>query len=219
MKKILKLWLKMWLYVMVAIAGVMGGMLIQGWDVLDVPTKSMMFLAITLALHVMEEWRFPGGFYFNYNKLRGSKGEELNHYPMNQITDMITNFSGEIFFIVFLIYGVTERLTVMVFLFCLVECLGHLVLCVKKNIDWYHTFYNPGFTTTLFGFLPLGVYTLTYLIQAKVSVIDMGLGLLYMLIVLIVCIILPEQFLKNKKSIYGYKEDYGYGFYEKYEGK
>lgn len=217
MKKVTELWLKAWLYVMTGIAGAMVGMLIAGWNRWDIPMKLMMFLSIALAIHVMEEWRFPGGFYYMYNKLMGSEGEDLDRYPMDQVTDMLTNFVGELIFIAFLAHGITPRLTVLVLGFCVIEILGHMVLCTTMNMKWYHTLYNPGLITTLFGFLPLGIYTFVYLIKTQISLQDVGIGILYTVLVVFVCIILVYIIFKNnKESEYGYYKDYGYGIYKKY---
>lgn len=47
---------------------------------------------IVLILHVLEEWVFPGGLHYSYNIAHGSN--LLSRYPMNRLTDMITNFGA-----------------------------------------------------------------------------------------------------------------------------
>ena len=39
---------------------------------------------VMLPLHCLEEWRFPGGFHYNYNMLRRSR--KPDRYPMNQFS-------------------------------------------------------------------------------------------------------------------------------------
>ncbi|MFV0519230.1 MAG: HXXEE domain-containing protein, partial [Lachnospirales bacterium] len=50
---------------------------------------------IVLVLHVIEEWVLPGGLHYSYNISHGSN--VLGRYPMNRLTDMITNFGGVLF--------------------------------------------------------------------------------------------------------------------------
>lgn len=219
MNKAIKIWLKLWIQVMCLIAGVMGGMLIQGWNSLDIPTKLLMFLSVSLTLHVLEEWVYPGGFFYMYNRLMGSDAEHIDRYPMSQLTDMLTNFSGQVFFIFFLLHGMTDRLMVLILVFCVGESVVHLTVAAKKNWDWFHNIYNPGFITTLACFVPLGVVTLIYLLNHPIATVDIVLGIVYGLMMALFSIVFLERVFKKKDNPYGYLQSYDFGYYEKFNVK
>ncbi len=64
------------------------------WDKIPLGAQGAMFVAVIMPLHVLEEWKFPGGLHIFYNVLLGPKEKEkqqLNRYPMSRLTDMITN--------------------------------------------------------------------------------------------------------------------------------
>lgn len=92
MEIIMQGWLSIWLYVMAAI-GIILGVLVwknkKKWS----PINILCTLAIiVLVLHVIEEWVLPGGLHYSYNIAHGST--LLSRYPMNRLTDMITNFGA-----------------------------------------------------------------------------------------------------------------------------
>lgn len=114
---------------------------------------------IVLALHVLEEWRFPGGFHYMYNIMKDS--DLPDRYPMNQPSDMWTNWLGIIFGCFCLIIGITPLLATMQLLLCLGEMQSHFSggVFVKKRFkaQGKQTIYNPGLFTTLFGYIPLAI--------------------------------------------------------------
>ena len=92
METLLQAWLSIWLYVMAAIGIVLAYLVYMhrhDWS----KTNILCTLAIiVLVLHVLEEWVFPGGLHYSYNIAHGST--DLSRYPMNRLTDMITNFGA-----------------------------------------------------------------------------------------------------------------------------
>lgn len=200
---------------MCIIAGSMIGMLILGWNDFTIPTRMMMILSIMLALHVLEENILPGGFFFMYNKLKGSGMDLVDCYPMSPLIDSLTNVSGEIFFIIFLLHGMTNSLVVTIFAFCIGESIAHAA-GIKKNKKWYGTIYNPGLFTTVFCFIPLGIYALGYIITHNFSIMDWACGIVIMIVMVVFSIVGMEKVLKNKETPYHYLQNATYGFYNQY---
>ncbi len=72
MKKITKIWLSCWLYIIVLISGIIIGLLVANWSVWSWQTRLFAMATALLPIHVLEEWRFPGGFHTMYNLMAGS---------------------------------------------------------------------------------------------------------------------------------------------------
>lgn len=62
MKKFWKGWLNIWLYVITLISGIIIGATIMKWNEWSNQTKLFALATALLPIHVLEEWRFPGGF-------------------------------------------------------------------------------------------------------------------------------------------------------------
>lgn len=137
-EKLTKLWLSVWLYVITLIAGIVLGCLISNWSVWSLQTKLFAFATMLLPLHVLEEWYFPGGFHTMYNLMQ--KSDKLDRYPMNQLSDMWTNFIGVIFGCIVLIVGVNP-----VFMFATVYK-GNIIKNLIMDCQSY-TKYRPNETT------------------------------------------------------------------------
>lgn len=94
-----------------------------------------------------------------YNLMQ--KSDLPDRYPMNQLSDMLTNFIGVVFGCIVLIVGVTPLFCIMQIFLCFAEVYGHL----SGGIFSYNyvkakgkkTIYNPGLFTTVFGYLPIAV--------------------------------------------------------------
>ena len=83
---------KGWLYCMLIMGVVLTVQLIIHWKDWTFLRKMGAFTVIVLVFHVMEEWVMPGGFHYYYNI--SSDAILRDRYPMNELTDMITNFGG-----------------------------------------------------------------------------------------------------------------------------
>lgn len=159
--RITKVWLSAWLYVITGIAGIILGVTISHWRVWTMQTRIYALSAILLPLHVLEEWRFPGGFHTMYNLMKGTDPERADRYPMNQLSDMWTNFIGVVFSCIVLLTGVRPLFLLMELFICAAEIFGH----TSGGIFLYHryhdrgkrTIYSPGTATMLFGYVPVAV--------------------------------------------------------------
>ncbi len=223
METIINFWLSIWLYVMAAIAI---ALVIKTVKNKDKWTKINIFCTlaiVVLVLHVLEEWVFPGGLHYSYNISHGSN--ILSAYPMNMVTDMITNFGGVILGCIILkFWGFKKPAGLAVMLFCFAEVMIHLIIGVQDlNIFAPYGarfFYDPGLVTSLFGFLPLGILLAKELFRKgnrpTLKQWIMAIGATFVFAFLLIN--LPEDLLKNENTAYyftnrGYYQEYG----EQYE--
>lgn len=216
--KITKGWLSCWLYVITAIAGIILGLMIANWNVWTLQTKAVAFGTALLAFHVLEEWHFPGGFHYMYNILQNS--EIPDRYPMNQLSDMWTNWIGILFGCFCLIVGVTPMFAVMQLLLCFGEFAGHFGNGprMKKRFakQGKRTIYNPGLFTTLFGYLPLAVtIVISFFIEQAPTFMEVIGAVICGAILMAAALPGAEKLCKSKDTPYGYT--WGHGYFEKFD--
>lgn len=160
METIINAWLSIWLYVM-AVIGIVLGIRIwkkrKEWDKLNILCA---LAIIVLILHVLEEWVLPGGLHYSYNIAHGST--LLSRYPMNRLTDMITNFGAVVVgCIVLKVWGFRKPAAIAVMMFSAFEVGMHIAIGIQDmgifGAYGMNTLYSPGLITSLFGFLPVCV--------------------------------------------------------------
>ncbi len=218
METIINAWLSIWLYVMVGI-GIFLGIKVwknrKTWDKINILCT---LAVIVLVLHVIEEWVFPGGLHYSYNFSHSST--ILSRYPMNRLTDMITNFGGVILGCVVLkFWGFRKPAGVAVMLFSAFEVVIHVVIGISslQTFGKYgmQTLYSPGLVTSLFGFLPVTIGLAAHLFKKEnratprqwIMAIVAMFGFCFLLINL------PEMVLGDENSPYAFTDR---GYYEKY---
>lgn len=170
METILQGWLSVWLYVMAAIGIVLAVFIWKNrktWSPLNILCT---LAVIVLILHVLEEWVLPGGLHYSYNIAHGS--ELLSRYPMNRLTDMITNFGGVVLGCVVLkVWGFSRPAGIAVMLFSAFEVVIHVTIGIQdmRLFGPYgmNMLYSPGLVTSLFGFLPVCVGLAIHLFREK----------------------------------------------------
>lgn len=215
-------WLAVWLYAIMIIAGVILGMLISHWHVWDPQTKIYALSAVLLPLHVMEEWHFPGGFHTMYNLMKGTDFNEADRYPMNQMSDMWTNFIGIVFSCIVLIAGVRPLFLLMELFICAAEIFGHtgggIFLYKRYRKEGKKTIYSPGSATMLGGYVPIAIAIIVsfFTVQAPqwweyplALVCSMGLGYL--------SLPFAEKMCRDKESPYRFS--WGDGYLARFEAK
>lgn len=218
-------WLSIWLYVMAGIGIYLGIMVWKNRKRLDSINILCTLAVIVLVLHVLEEWVLPGGLHYSYNIDHGSA--ILSRYPMNRLTDMITNFGGVLLgCIVLKCWGFRKPAGIAVMLFSGFEVVIHIVIGITSlrtfGVYGMNTLYSPGLVTSLFGFLPITIGLARYLFQKKnrATVKQWVLAVAVMFGFCFLLINLPEMLLGDENSPYaftdrGYYEQYG----EKYEAE
>lgn len=142
-----------------------------------------------------------------------------DRYPMNQLSDMWTNWIGILFGCFCLIVGVTPLLATMQLLLCIGEMQGHFRggVFVKKRFaaKGKRTIYNPGLFTTIFGYVPLAVaIVVSFFVQQAPTLLEVVLAIVCAAILGALALPVPEKICKDKNTPYGY--NWGNGYFEKY---
>lgn len=219
MQELLQAWLSVWLYVMTAIGVVLVRLTFRhrhDWSKINI----LCTLAIVvLVLHVLEEWVLPGGLHYSYNIAHGSS--DLSRYPMNRLTDMITNFGAVVLGCVVLrFWGFRKPAALAVMLFSAFEVGIHVSIGITDMTLFapygMNVLYSPGLVTSLFGFLPISIGLAIELFRNKGSRPTllqwaMGLGATFLFCFLLID--LPESLLASSESPYEFTSR---GFYEQY---
>lgn len=213
--RVAKGWLSCWLYVITGIAGVILGVTISQWNVWSLQTKIYALSAVLLPLHVLEEWHFPGGFHTMYNLMKGTDPAKVDRYPMNQLSDMWTNFIGVVFSCIVLLIGVRPLFLLMELFICAAEVFGHIsggIFLYRRYRDrGKKTIYSPGSATMLLGYVPTAVAIIVsfFLEQAPywweiLLAIPCSMGLGYL------SLPFAEKMCRDEESPYRYSWGNGY---------
>ncbi len=215
--KIMKTWLSCWLYVITAIGASLATLVAINFDTWETYTSLAIGVAIVLVLHVLEEWKLPGGFYYAYNLMMKSDEELIDRYPMSQVTDMITNFIPLIYCIVMLAIGMPYIAALSAFWFSIAEVFVHTAngFFAKKHFKGKRTIYNPGLATSLFGFLPLAIGYIISFVEKTPTWQELVFSFLLCGALGIICIPVTERLFKNKDTKFPY--DWGKGYFKKFE--
>lgn len=206
-----------WLYCMLIMGIVLTVQLIVKWKDWDILRKLGAFTVIVLVFHVWEEWVIPGGFHYYYNI--ASDAVLRDHYPMNELTDMITNFGGTIIWFVLVQTNKYERkMSFAVMLFSFAEVAIHLLGAASSRAlllesGAYSSFYTPGMLTALVCWLPLGIAYIVYFVKTRIKKWDVIGGAAILAVLSVLLIVLPENLLKSEDTPYIYDNA---GWYEQY---
>lgn len=147
MEAIIQGWLSVWLYVM-GVIGVLLSYLVyknrKTWSKLNILCT---LAVIVLVLHVIEEWVLPGGLHYSYNINHGSMF--LSKYPMNRLTDMITNLGAVVIgCIVLNVWGFKKPAGIAIMLFSAMEVVMHIGIGIQDMQIFgkygMNTIYSPG---------------------------------------------------------------------------
>lgn len=218
MQIIINNWLSIWLYVMVGIGIYLSWLIYKNrktWSVLNILCT---LAVVVLVLHVIEEWVLPGGLHYSYNIDHGST--ILSRYPMNRLTDMITNFGGVLLgCIVLKFWGFRKPAGIAIMLFSAFEVVIHIVIGINSMGTFgeygQNVLYSPGLITSLFGFLPICMALAVYLIKKKnrPKIKQWFMAVVAMFLFCFLLINLPEMILGDENSPYAFTDR---GYYEQF---
>lgn len=219
METIIQDWLSIWLYVMAVIGIILG---IRIWQNRKEWEKTNIFCGlaiIVLILHVLEEWVFPGGLHYSYNIAHGSSHCSL--YPMNRLTDMITNFGAVVLgCIVLKVWGFRKPASIAVMLFSAFEVVVHVTIGIQDMRIFYtygmNTLYSPGLITSLFGFLPISIALAVCLFKKKEDrpkITQWIMAISATVVLSFLLINLPETVLGKEDNPYAFTDR---GYYEQF---
>lgn len=202
-----------WLRVVYALGILMLILQIVNWNNWNSQVKMLSAMAILLSVHVLEEWKIPGGFHYCYNLLFKS---DIPSYPMNQLTDMFTNFAGEIFFFLIVFFFPCNGTTLAMTIFCFLEGILHPAMTVfmhfKLKAVGKKCYYAPGIITA-FGFLANGILQTCYLADVVLTSHDIVIAIITLLIMIVGMILLPEHIWRNPQTPYKFETK---GYFEKF---
>ncbi len=218
METIINAWLSIWLYVMTGI-GIYLSYLVwknrKTWDFMNIVCT---LAVVVLVLHVIEEWVLPGGLHYSYNIDHGST--ILSRYPMNRLTDMITNFGGVLLgCIVLKFWGFRKPAGIAIMLFSAFEVVIHIVIGINSmnTFEAYgqNVLYSPGLITSLFGFLPICIALAVHLLKKgnRPKLIQWVMAVVAMFGFCFLLINLPEMTLGDENSHYAFTDR---GYYEQF---
>lgn len=196
----------LWIYFMCIAGGVTLIALAMNWSVWPLGAKGGAFCAIIMPLHVIEEWKLPGGLHYFYNTLLCPKHQVLGHtdrFPMSRLTDMCTNIGMQFIPLIYLFLSLTtnlsDSLAIGIMLFCFLEVVCHTfagaACMVMFRKAGKRTVYNPGLVTSYVLFLPAGVYLARNLADMETG--NWIGGIIALSLVLILSIPVPEMPLKK----------------------
>ena len=196
----------LWIYFICVLGIATATYLVLNWSVLPVGAKAGAFGAIIMPLHVIEEWKLPGGLHYIYNVIFGSKemgSKHLDRYPMSRLTDMITNVGLVLFPLAFLVLslvaGLSNEMAICITLFCFMQVVAHTIVGIYSFIRYRkagkRSIYCPGFGTSYILFLPAGIY-LVYAMPQLTTGNWIG-GIVALAVMSICCVPLQEIPLKK----------------------
>ncbi|CAB3771539.1 hypothetical protein GQ57_31100 [Burkholderia sp. MSh2] len=213
-------WLSVWLWVATATGIAFTAFIIRKWNTWGWGDRLAALTAVWIVPHVWEEWVIPGGFHYIYNTISGSAAPD--RYPMNELTDMITNFGVLILGVAAVMrWGGRASVAIAAMLFCAVEVVAH-TLSISSSLNAFGSrgqtaWYDPGLVTALLGYLPLFIGFVVYFVRNKPRPNGRHwLAGVAMLGVLLVTIWGPEALLKDPQSPYPFPN---HGYYGQFVAK
>lgn len=206
-----------WIYCMTVMSVILTVQLIIHWKEWNITRKLGAFTVLVLTFHVWEEWIIPGGFHYYYNISSAAELRDL--YPMNELTDMITNFGGAIiWFILVQINKYERKMSFAILLFSYAEVAIHILgatssqsILIEHGI--YSGFYGPGLITALVCWLPLGIAYTVYFVKTRIKWKEILGGVITLVALSILLITIPETLLKSEDTPYVFENA---GWYEQW---
>lgn len=194
-------------------------MLLIQWDSLSIDHRLAYALFIGMCLHQLEDYRFPGGFIWGFNKIF-MNSDMPDRYPSNRLSATLVDVVSMIVAAPFLYWHYSTILGACFALFAILEVLGHLmfgILAFKK----YHpqgkeTIYFLGSFTSWIFFAPFSIVLLFEQINNGLTSSHVWLWTAIILVIfMLVDVILPTLLFSKRDTPYVYDEKPREGFYFK----
>ena len=207
----------------------MTALILLFWKIWSTELKIIASIAALIPINVLEEWIFPGGFNYQYNLFLYNSNQP-DRYPMNRISDMITNLEATIgYAIVTIIYANIESkggylpsgFIMGTFIFCSLEIIVHTSFGVKAYFTFKKegktTIYRLGSITAYSGFGVFGCILIHSLIdrinEKLIFNYDWVIMIGEVLFILVCCILVPENAIKKKDNEYYFKTN---GYFDRF---
>lgn len=196
-------------------------LILVNWGTWSPELKIVFAIAALIPVHVIEEWVFPGGFHYQYN-LTLYRSKYPDRYPMCRVSDMITNLAATFFYIILGIISlqneaVSTGLILGTIGFCALEVTLHTVFGIKMYFRFKDkgktTIYGPGSITAYLGFGVFGAILFYALAGRVITGGDIAVCLGILAFIAVVCILIPENLLKNHNNKYGFRSN---GYFDRF---
>lgn len=207
-------WLKIWIAVIAFFAGGALFYVLTNWSITSWQQKSLAFFLTVMIVHINEEGVLPGGFFYMYNTVFDPTNTLYDRYPINRFSEMLENFLGVVSALICFWFFPNTYTATAYLLVCLIEIPGHIVIGYKMKqqlaVKGKRTIYNPGLASVICGFLPLAVYIIVHLVTSGAGLWQIVGGFVLGLVLVTVCIRVPDKVFMDKNSSYVFPADYGY---------
>lgn len=204
-------------YIVIVLSIFSSVMLLIQWDSLSIDHRLAYALFIGMCLHQLEEYRFPGGFIWGFNKIF-MNSDIPDRYPSNRLSATLVDVVSMIVAAPFLYWHYSTILGACFALFAILEVIGHLmfgILAFKKyHLQGKETIYFPGSFTSWVFFAPLSFTLIYQLISTQLMTANqwwwtVGCLVTYM----VIGFALPSVGFTDRNTPYIYDEEPREGFY------
>jgi len=187
-------------------AAVAAAVLIATWNELVVLQKLLILNFIAVLVHQFEEYSWPGGFPAIANMVL-QRSERPDRYPLNQNSSMVANlifaygfYLVPVFFPNVIWLGLAPVLSGIT-----IQLVGHAILMNRR----LRTVYSPGVASIVFGWLPIGVVYIYYIVTNNlVNLGDWVVAVVWMAVfVLLNFNVIEQRLLGDKNSPYPFDPD------------
>lgn len=171
------------------------------WEDLVSPLQRILiFNFMALLAHQFEEYGWPGGAGLVINGAMYGERTAYDRYPGNKLSMTLVNTAAAYpFYILPILFPGAVWLGLAVMFFGFFQIVGHGITMNLRA----RTLYNPGLATTLFLFIPIGLYYIHYVHQHQlVTGMDYLYGALTFVASILVILVLPIRSLMNRDSPY-----------------
>ena len=187
-------------------AMVAGAYLIFAWNELIFLQKLLLLNFIVVLLHQFEEYSWPGGFPAFANKVL-MRSAKPDRYPLNQNSSMVANliFAYGFYLVPVFFPNVIWLGLAPVLLGLTAQFVGHVIYVSIK----LKSLYSPGAITTVFGWIPIGVIYIYYILAN--NLVDLWGWLLAIVwaavFMFLNFFIIEQKLLGDKNSPYPFDQD------------
>jgi len=173
----------------------------------------MVFSFMAMLIHQVEEYGWPGGFPSITNIIHFRETEIPERYPFNPNLCFFDNvFTTYTFYIVPIFFPNLIWLALAQTLAALLQLPAHGIFMNLR----LKSIYNPGFGSTFFLQLPLGIYMIYYVSTNGLATgLDFVYGAIGGIVGYALCFGLPVMLMRNRNSKYSFTEKQMFGFAEK----
>ncbi|WP_048000121.1 HXXEE domain-containing protein [Lactiplantibacillus herbarum] len=219
MKKFLDKFTQLHVYIDIISFILVTTLLLIRWSTLTNYARLAYALMSVMCLHQLEEYRFPGGFLWGFNKILGAK--DPIRYPGNRLSASTVDIISFILTIPPLLMGCSPRLAAIFAIFALIEAVLHTYFGFSMLVKFHQlgkdTIYFPGNATAWFLFTPLALALVNelvgnHLLSATGWLQAIGMILAFMVVVMAVLTLT----LKDPHSPYIYRTEPREGYFKKY---